>query len=157
MSDSYATSSVTGDEHVGGLVGLNFGLGTVSDSYSTGSVSGDEYIGGLVGSSGDRGTLSNSYSTGTVTGNSHAGGLVGQNYYGTGEGTVSSCFWDTQASGRPTSDGGTGKTTVETQSITTFSGAGWNIIAVANVGEPDSFYIWNIVNGVTYPFLSWQP
>jgi hypothetical protein len=40
--------------------------------------------------------------------------------------------------------------------LATFSGAGWNIIAVA-LNENNAAYIWNIVNGVTYPFLSWQP
>jgi hypothetical protein len=42
------------------------------------------------------------------------------------------------------------------KNITTFSGAGWNTIAVA-LNETNSAYIWNIVNNVTYPFLSWQP
>jgi hypothetical protein len=54
------------------------------------------------------------------------------------------------------SDGGTGKTTAEMKSITTFSGAAWNIVAVASVGVRNPAYIWNIVTGVTYPFLSWQ-
>jgi hypothetical protein len=42
------------------------------------------------------------------------------------------------------------------KNITTFSGAGWNIIAVTD-GETNTGYVWNIVNGVTYPFLNWQP
>jgi len=151
VSDSYSTGSVTGDSRVGGLVGVNFGLGIVSNSYSTGSVTGDEYIGGLVGS-----TVSNSYSTGSVTGDEHVGGLVGQNYFRTGEGTVSNCFWDIETSGQTTSDGGTGKTTAEMQDIATFSGAGWDIIAVAP-GLTNTSYTWNIVDGQTYPFLSWQP
>jgi hypothetical protein len=49
-----------------------------------------------------------------------------------------------------------GKTTAQMQEFTTFSGAGWNIIAVA-LNETNPTYIWNIVNNVTYPFLSWQP
>jgi hypothetical protein len=154
VSNSYSSSSVTADIHAGGLVGVNFGVGTVSNSCSTGSVSGNEYIGGLVGSNGDRGTVSNSYSTGSVTGNSHVGGLVGHNYFGTGEGTVSNCFWDTETSRQATSDGGTGKTTAQMKSIATFSGADWNIIAV-DPGETNESYIWNIVDGETYPFMSW--
>ncbi len=43
------------------------------------------------------------------------------------------------------------------QNIATFSAAGWNIIAVANPGTRNPSYIWNIVDGQTYPFLSWQP
>jgi hypothetical protein len=40
--------------------------------------------------------------------------------------------------------------------ITTFSGAGWDIIAVANSDTRNSSYVWNIVSGTTYPFLSWE-
>jgi hypothetical protein len=53
------------------------------------------------------------------------------------------------------SDGGTGKTTVEMQNIATFTA--WDIIAVVDPGEPNPASIWNIVDGETYPFLSWEP
>jgi hypothetical protein len=149
VSNSYSTGSVTGVLWVGALVGSNFEKGTVSNSYSTGNVTGNYGIGGLVG--GNNGTVSNSYSTGNVTGNSSVGGLVGYNYA-----TVSNAFWDIQTSGQATSTGGTGKTTAEMKSIATFSGATWNIIAVANPGVRNPAYIWNIVTGQTYPFLSWQ-
>jgi hypothetical protein len=42
------------------------------------------------------------------------------------------------------------------QYIATFSGAGWNITAVENPTTRNPSYIWNIVDTVTYPFLSWQ-
>ena len=76
---------------------------------------------------------------------------------GYNKGTVSNSFWDVQTSGRSTSDGGVGKTTGEMKSITTLSGAGWNIVSVANPDTRSPSYVWNIVSGVTYPFLSWQP
>jgi hypothetical protein len=77
---------------------------------------------------------------------------VGEN----SDGTVNDSLWDIQTSGQPTSDGGTGKTTTEMRNIATFMGAGWNIVAVANPGARDPAYAWNIVDGETYPFLSWQ-
>ena len=40
ITDSYATSSVTGDEIVGGLVGFNDNDSTITGSYATGSVTG---------------------------------------------------------------------------------------------------------------------
>jgi hypothetical protein len=150
VSNSYSIGNVTGGSFVGGLVG-HHSYGTVSNSYSTGSVTGNELVSGLVGYS-YKGTVSNSYSTGSVTGNDRVGGLVGNNRYG----TVSDSFWDTETSGQATSDGGTGKTTTEMQDIATFSGAGWNICEVA-LGETYDTYTWNIVDGETYPFLSWQP
>jgi hypothetical protein len=149
LSNCHSTGNVAGDMQVGGLVGIN--EGTVSNSYSTATVTGGEAVGGLVGLNG--GTVSNSYSTGSVTGNSSVGGLVGWN----DEGTVDNSFWDTETSGQATSDGGTGKNTTAMQDITTFSGATWDIIAVANPGTRNPSYIWNIVDDETYPFLSWHP
>jgi hypothetical protein len=150
LSNSYSDASVTGEIGVGGLVGGNLYEGIVSSSYSTGSVQGDEDVGGLVGSNHDS-TVSDSYSTGSVIGASYVGGLVGENEWG----TVSDSFWDIETSGQATSDGGTGKTTAQMKDITTFSGAAWDITAVAS-GVTDPAYIWNIVDGQAYPFLSWQ-
>jgi hypothetical protein len=78
---------------------------------------------------------------------------VGRNYYS----SITNSFWDVETSGQATSDGGTGKTTAEMKDITTFSGATWNITGVANPSIRNLSYIWNIVDDVTYPFLSWQP
>ncbi|HUW46896.1 MAG TPA: GLUG motif-containing protein [Dehalococcoidia bacterium] len=152
VSNSYSTGSVIGEAAIGGLVGVNgySALGTVSNSYANSNVTGVDDVGGLVGVNG--GTVSNSYANGNVTGVDDVGGLVGFS-----DGTVSDSFWDTQTSGQATSDGGTGKNTTEMKYITTFSGAGWNIIEVGGPGERNPAYIWNIVNEVTYPFLSWQP
>jgi len=148
VSSSYSSGSVTGNECVGGLVGNN--SGTASKSYSTSSVIGDVNVGGLVGE--NEGTVGDSYSTGNVTGNTNVGGLIGKN-----QGTVSNSFWDTETSGQGSSDGGSGNTTAEIMDIDTFKGVGWDIVAVANSGARNTTYIWNIVNTVTYPFLSWQP
>jgi hypothetical protein len=150
VSHSYSTGSVAGTSNVGGLAGVNGYDATVSDCYSTGNVTGNSNVGGLVGQNYE-GAVSNSYSTGNVTGNSFVGGLIGVN-----SATVSNSFWDTQTSGQTTSDGGTGKNTTEMQYIATFSGAGWNITAVENPTTRNPSYIWNIVDTVTYPFLSWQ-
>jgi len=151
VSNSYSTGSVAGGSEVGGLVGWNH-VGTVSNSYSSGSVTGNGHVGGLVGwNYGSPGaTVSYSYSTGKVTGDGCVGGLVGENHA-----TVSNSFWDTETSGQATSEGGTSKTTAEMKSIATFTVAGWNIIVVAP-GETNPTYNWNIVDDVTYPFLSWE-
>jgi hypothetical protein len=152
VSNSYASGYVSNSEDyggVGGLVGHNWhSYGSVINSYSAASVSGIRNVGGLVGANG--GTVNNSYSTGSVTGNSSVGGLVGRN-----DGDVSNSFWDAETSGLNFSAGGTGKNTTEMQSIATFSDAGWNIVAVV-LNETNPAYIWNIVNNITYPFLTWQ-
>jgi hypothetical protein len=154
VSNSYSGGSVAGGYVVGGLVGAN--AGDVSDCYCTGSVTGEDFIGGLVGTNGKGSTVSNCYSTGSVTCAGHdcleVGGLVGAN-----GANVTNSFWDMETSGQSTSDGGTGKTTAEMKNVDTFLDAGWNITTVANSGIRNASYIWNIVDGQTYPFLSWQP
>ena len=112
-------------------------------------VTGGSDVGGLVGFNWD--TVSNSYSAGSVAGEADVGGLVGAN-----PGTVINSFWDVQSSGQVSVDGGTGKTTTQMKSLANFSDAGWNIIAVANPDTRNPSYIWNIVDGETYPFLSSQ-
>lgn len=152
---SHSTSNVTGTDYVGGLVGDN--QGTVSDSHSSGDVTGSWYVGGLVGYN-DEGVVSKCYSAGSVAGDWHAGGLVGVNLGG----SVSNSFWDQEASGMNESDGGVGRTTGEMMGITTFLDTTtgcldlpWDIAAVPP-GENDDNYTWNIVDGQTYPFLSWS-
>jgi hypothetical protein len=150
VSKSYSTGRVTGYSYVGGLVGWNH-EGAVSNSYSSAKVDGESLVGGLVGH--NRASVNNCYSTGNVTGLEDIGGMVGRNY----QGTVSNSFWDIETSGQATSAGGTGKNTTGIKDIATFSGVGWNVIAVGGPGERNTGYSWNIVDDVTYPFLSWQP
>ena len=157
ISDSCSRCDVTGNEDVGGLVGENGG--TVSHSYSTGTVTGNWYVGGLVGYNESWGRVVNSYSTGNVTGELAIGGLVGASESGT---TVSNSFWDTETSVMEESDGGTGKTAGEMMNVVTFTDTAieglddpWDIITVA-ANMTDQAHTWNIVDGQTYPFLSWQ-
>jgi len=155
VSNSYSTGSVSGYGAVGGLVGRNYGV--VNDSYCSADVAGNITVGGLVGVNaclGDgSGTVNDCYSTANVNGENDVGGLVGHNH----EGTVSNSFWDVETSGQSISAGGIGKITEEMKNIATFLDAGWGISTVADHGTRNTAYIWNIVNEVTYPFLSWQP
>ena len=152
VSFCYSAGNVTGSI-VGGLVGCN--TAGVTESYFSGTVIGDTG-GGLIGQ--NRGRVNNCYSTGSVTiGLGAAGGLVALNL-----GVVSNSFWDVETSGIGVSGGGTGKTTAEMTAIATFTDTSaegldspWIITAVVP-GETDDAYRWNIVDGQTYPFLSWK-
>ena len=148
MEYCYSMSSVTGISLVGGLLGQNSGI--VRNCYSTGSVTGTSDVGGLVGFQ-YHGNMTNSYSIGSVTGSHCVGGLVGRNV----DSAVTGSFWDIEASGETDSGAGIGRTMAQMQSIDTFLGAGWNITAVP-FDSANTTFIWNIVNNVTYPFLSWQ-
>jgi len=150
VTQCYSSGSVSGLSDVGGLVGSNDG--SVTRCYSTGAVSGDCWVGGLVGNQGpgqqtDYASVSvtQCYSTGAVSGRSYVGGLVGGRH-GMVALSVTGCFWDTQTSGQATSDGGTGKTTAEMQTASTF--VGWSVCEDAGV--------WTIDEGSDYPRLAWE-
>ena len=140
ITNCYSTTMVTGDSQVGGLVGQNFG--SIGTSYSTGTVSGSTYVGGLVGWNPMNGLVIDCYSVGKVEGNEHVGGLVGCDYHDLAPGTTTDGFWDMETSGQTSSKGGTGKTTVEMQTASTFLEAGWDFVNVWGIGENQ-----------TYPYL----
>ena len=152
ISNSYSTGSVSGEYSVGGLLGyINTGF-SITNSYSASSVSGNTDVGGLVGSN-SYGSTINCYSTGSVNGSNRVGGLVGHN-----TGTITNSFWDKQASGLNTSDGGTGKTTAEMKTLATFIDAGWDF-EVETANGTDNIWDMDNVNQSAnngYPFLSWQ-
>jgi hypothetical protein len=162
IADCYSASSVVGIEHVGGLVGENSWDGTIANCYSSGDVSasGGEWSpgvggGGLVGENSWGGTITNCYATGSVSASGSewqpgvAGGLVGENWGG----EVMDSFWDIETSGQTTSAGGTGKTTAEMQTESTFTDAGWDFVDETANGTED---IWWILEGQDYPRLWWE-
>jgi hypothetical protein len=155
VTDCYSTSTVLGVLQVGGLVGWNDIVACLADCYATGSISGEADVGGLVGC--NAGDIIHCSSVGTVLGDRNVGGLVGNDSWcferNCWIGTATGCFWDTQTSGQTTSAGGTGKTTAEMQTPSTFLDAGWDFAGETANGSED---IWKIVEGQTYPLLSWQ-
>lgn len=151
INNCYATGNVSGGSRIGGLCGINVdgGIinkcytsgtvsagsgaggfcyqndGAISNSYATAMVSGGWRVGGFVAYNVD--SVDNCYSTGSVSGDSAVGGFCGDNYPEHG-GIISSCFWDRESSGQMTSEGGTGKTTLEMKAQSTF--IGWDFPAV---------------------------
>lgn len=136
---------------IGGLIGDNR-WGHVTDSYASGTISGGNYAGGLIGHN-KEGRVINCYSTGGVPSRGDAGGLVGHNGDDPWRGTISNAFWDMEASGQTSSDGGTGKTTAEMQMAATFLDAGWDFVGETANGTDD---IWWILEGQDYPRLWWE-
>jgi hypothetical protein len=151
----YATGTVTvtGD-YAGGLVGLN--NSTITLCYAAGDVSGNSRIGGLVG---DSGTISSCYASGAVSGASFVGGICGIS-----SGTaITTCFWDMETSQTsdgvgniaPDPNGVIGKTTLEMQTLSTFTDVGWDFVGETANGTNDIW--WMRCEGMNYPRLSWQP
>jgi hypothetical protein len=169
ITSSYSTGNITATSnsataYAGGLVGSqNYGAGPITSCYSTGNVvsicngpsiygSGvDVFAGGLMAAC--WGSVVNCYSTGQVsaTGNHfvYKGGLLGYEF-----GTPTASFWDINTSGLNTSAGGTGKTTAEMKTLSTFTSAGWDFTNETVNGTAD---IWRMcTDGVDYPRLTWE-
>ncbi len=161
--------SVIGDFWDGGLIGYGVNA-EIRNSYASGGiVSG----GGLVGV-GDGAAIRNSYVTsGPALGSTLTGGLIGQTDDAS---TVDVSYWDNQTTGQSSSAGavgnrGEGRTTMELQNPTTFTGiyAGWgNFWCDPNTGEEvtntaangpgGSFVrIWDLGNATQYPALNCVP
>jgi len=157
---------------VGGLVGWNVDLGSISNCYSTGTVAGDWSVGGLVGLNGGfvmkAGSITHCYSTGTVNGRDIVGGLVGGNEgsithcYSTGRvngndnvgglvgwsrypGSVTSSVWDMQTSGLSGSTGGVGLTTAEMMDP--------DMLGLNGLADDPN---WVLDAGHDYPRLAWE-
>jgi hypothetical protein len=152
---SAQTGCVTGRKCVGGLVGRN-NLGVIVNSYAHTDVTGDANLGGLVGRTYVE--VSDCYSTGSVYQYADpVGGLVGFNH-----GTISSSFYDQQTSGQEEGAGGAGGSavtdvngipTLQMQTQTTFTDAGWDFKGETQNGTDD---VWTICEGMTYPRLARQ-
>ncbi|NLH18131.1 MAG: hypothetical protein GX455_16265 [Phycisphaerae bacterium] len=146
---SYALGTVDGFSKLGGLIGV-YRQGGVENCYSGTNVKGRYlYIGGLVGSHNLAWGIKNCFSYGTVVG--QGGGLVG----GIDSwASIQNSFWDLESSGMTTSAAGTGKTTEEMKTLSTFTSAGWDFVGEAANGTAD---VWRMcADGVDYPRLSWE-
>ena len=149
ITQCYSNSSVRGNCETGGLIGTD-SFGKVTKCYSTGAVSETgsfsyKHTGGLIGSC-LRSYVSQCYSTG------HGATLLGQINFG----TIIACFWDTQTSGQTSNvtNMGTGKTTAQMKTLSTFTNAGWDFTGEIANGTED---IWRICEtSSNYPFLVWQ-
>jgi hypothetical protein len=160
VTKSYSTGTITGYGNVGGLVGSNIVgpgtrlegpeyIGSITASYSTSTVIGyGRAVGGLVGE--NQGAISACYSMGMVSSDKEVGGLVGLTY---AISDTALSFWDIQTSGQNESAGGTGLTTAEMQTASTFLEAGWDFLIETANGTED---IWSICEGTNYPRFVWQ-
>ncbi len=155
VSLSYATGNVKsgtgeGGPIAGGLVGVN--SGEITNSYAAGSAiagggGGGPTAGGLVGI--NTKLITRSFATGYVFsggggGGPQAGGLVGTNKYDNQYGEVTISFYNSETSGQHDTGKGTPKTTAQMKQRSTYT-------------DWDFYNVWQIKNGVSYPFIRQTP
>ncbi len=151
ISQCYISGTLTaGNDYVGGIVGYNSGS-DLTNCYSHASVSGNDYVGGLVGDLIHK-NINDCYSKGSVSGNTYTGGLIGD-----GTNYVYDSFWDTETSGQASSAAGTGKTTTEMKTLSTYTNAGWDFVGETANGS-DNYWDMDESGEVEdgYPFLGYQ-
>jgi hypothetical protein len=133
----------------GGLIGFCI-YGSVTNCYAKGTVSAtgtNSVAGGFMGVNSDS-NIEKCFSTGAVNGS--ATNVLGFLGYLENSGINTSCYWNTETSGKATSAGGTGivgKNTAEMKTQTTFDG--WDFVTGP---------IWHInaTDNDGYPHLAWQ-
>lgn len=146
---SFVTGVLNGFDAIGGIVGRNEYASTIQNSYSqcTATCAIWKRAGGVVGQL-DAGTITNVYSSSiiNVASTNQAGGISGNGWANT-----TNTFFNRDL--RATSSVGTGKTTQELKSIPTYTN--WNIVSVDST-QTNTNFIWNIIDGSSFPFLSWE-
>lgn len=136
IAQCFSNASVSGTNRVGGFIGY-VAYTNISNCYSAGNVISTSSCGGFAGYLANS-TLNNVYSTSSTAG-TQCGGLVGAGQTS----TVNNSFWNTDVSGITTSVYGTGL--AASQMIVQNAFTSW-----------DFSNIWQINEGITYPYLKWQ-
>jgi len=76
------------------------------------------------------------YSTGSPSGVANVGGFCGR----LSGASIIDSFWDTETSGTATSDGGTGRTTMQMKRRATFTVAGWDFLKIWSISACNDRY-----------------
>ncbi len=148
VTECFSLCDINGGGHIGGLIGAT-DYGNVANCYSLGSVDGLNMVGGLIGYN-HYGPVENCYTAADVLEGKPdiTGALIGDDV----DGIFQNCFWDSDVNpdvngiGNTTDPNVIGKTTVELQTESTFTNAGWDFLD-----------IWKFrCEGMSYPRLIWQ-
>ncbi len=171
VSRSFADVTVTAESfnNVGGLIGTSIGS-SITASYALGSVKGKDRVGGLVGTRSEGDTIAQSFSANSVSGQNDVGGLAGRS--SDSQAVAPESFWDITISGLGSEDqisgsaGGTGKTTAQLRTLSTFTntqnttglGSKWDIVDGWEEYAPNDDKVWGIRADLNdgYPFLLWE-
>lgn len=137
-------ANVVGTSYVGGLCGGTNSV-IIENSFAKGSVYGSSEVGGFIGSLGFNSSVINSYSTGLVTGKVNASKLGGFAGVIDRPNALTNNFWDINTSGQATSATGTGLTTAQMKTKSSYTS--WD-----KELNPDGTQTWYLFDGY-YPMF----
>jgi surface protein len=158
IQSSYVTGQVTGDQMVGGLIGILLAGCSSEDfwvrsSYTDVRVTGAKDVGGLIGGTdpiqphcGMMKSVYQSFAVGEVTGEQTVGGLMGYPKLA----IIHNSYWDVEATGQ--SEGVADSTGTGFIGLTTDQMTGQNAFIYMNKLDFDQ--TWQLTEG--YPVLRWQ-
>ena len=147
INNCYTNVSIHGFQGVSTFIGVSHSS-VIRNCYAKGEVEASHHIGGLVGYLYSYSQIENSFSVSVLDGISYVGGLVGFKE----DSTVTNSFWDIDSSNQAESDGGSGQSTSEMKTLSTYLNAGWDFIDETDNGTED---IWTFILN-EYPHLSWE-
>ncbi|MDA3799205.1 MAG: hypothetical protein PF692_09015 [Kiritimatiellae bacterium] len=131
--ECYSSGTVSGYVGIGGFVGLNYAY--IHDCYSTSIIEGDGYYatGGFCGVNDSWGSILRCYAAGSIHNNGITTFVGTYDGIGADDGTVDSCFFDFEIAHEPNwyydpSYVESCNTTLEMQTQSTFSDAGWDFV-----------------------------
>ncbi len=183
IDSSYAFGQVSGYAYVGGLLGYAFNVSYIRDCFATGDVTASSdnvgaFVGSIAGPSSNT-EVSNSYALGNVDALAWVSGFIGfannidiDNCYSIGSVsaatgapkygfayasnnyTCENSFWDVTYSNIATSHIGTGLTTSEMQTLSTYTDAGWDFVGESANGDADHWKM-DVSKNNGYPYLAW--
>jgi len=132
----------------------NLTAGATNDCYAQGSVSAEGVTPAGFSFLVSNANIARSYVAGT--GARIGGALAARSGFENDRafGSATANFWNITLWNEPDSNTADPLTTAQAKSLATYTAAGWDIVAVAP-GEVDTAYVWNIVEGESYPFHSW--
>jgi hypothetical protein len=149
---------------VGGLIGAGNGsAGTINNNMFVGTITTNQvrgYHGGLFGFTSVVPTFS--LSTASITTGSNKGPLTGDAFSPISRSTPATTAFYNGGTNPPTGQLGTAKSEAELKTLSTYSNAGWDMVAADSIAATSAWSltdasdpVWKITDGTDYPSLIW--
>jgi|GEM_PF-664945 len=141
IDESFSSGVISGKfNYVGGLIGQSR-QAKITNSYSTAKISGQEYVGGLVGMNiiAQDGFIKNSFSAAEISGTRRVGSILGSHFEGSSDGNLEfeNIYWDMDRTNTSSQYGGLGVSTESMKQQSTYDN--WDFNTIWGIDENVSY------------------